>query len=308
MLVVVVVVLVLASGGLYLLERERRTPLDEVLSLVPAASLRIGFTDWAQVRQRLHPTRLGTRQGEEAFMSKAFDADLSAASSIDESAAVLQVKYGFSPGTATWEAFAQSRAGAAMVLRMPDSTDLDGVANHLSDLGCETPSSSGGVWRGGADLISSIDSTLSPELQYVVLDRQRHLVVSSDTAAYAAAAAKAATGQAKSLAGSHLADLAGRVRTDASAFLWRGSFACQDLFMAQAAGDDRDDGDRLVRAAGGIDPLDGLVMGVGTGNRLTVALGFESSRGRRGPTCARAPRSSSGPRPGGVGRTPTASG
>ncbi len=281
MLVVVVVVLVLVSGGLFLIKQERRTPLDEALSMVPAGSLRIGFTDWAQVRARLHPTRLGTRAGEADFMSKAFDADLSAASSIDDSAAVLQVKYGFSPGTATWEAYAQSRAGATMVLRMPDSADLDEVADHLSDLGYETPSSSGGVWRGGADLISSIDSSISPELQYLVLDRKRHLVISSDTAAYAASTAKVAAGDAKSLAGSHLAGLAGRVRTDAAAFLWRGGFACQDLSMAQAANSDRDDGDRLVRAAGGIDPLDGLVMGVGTHSRLTVALGFENSRQAR---------------------------
>ena len=106
-------------------------------------------------------------------MSRGYDADLTAASSIDDAAVALHDKYGFSPTNAEWEAFAQSRAGAVMVLQLPGDTDMDEIRANLDRLGYQKPSSDNGVWDGGADLVSGIDPTISPELQYVVVDDRR---------------------------------------------------------------------------------------------------------------------------------------
>ena len=73
-----------------------------------------------------------------------------------------------------------------MVLKLPEGADFDTLAENLRTLGYRKPSEADGVWRGGADLVAGIDPTISPELQYVVLLADQHLVVSSDTSAYAA--------------------------------------------------------------------------------------------------------------------------
>ena len=135
---------------------------------------------------------------------------------IDESGPALQKYFGFSPGNAEWEAYAQSRQGAAMVLRLPDDVSADDVRGRLASAGFKRPASDGGVWRGGADLVSTLDPSISPELQYVVvLD---HLVVSSDSASYARKAAAVASGDGAALAGVDGVDtLSGGVEQPASA-------------------------------------------------------------------------------------------
>ena len=132
-------------------------------------------------------------------MSRGYDADLTAASSIEDAAVALHDKYGFSPTNADWEAYAQSRAGAVMVLQLPGDTDMDGSRTTSTGSATSSPSSDTGVWDGGADLVSGIDPTISPELQYVVVDADDHLVVTSDTRDYAASSAKVVTGDADGL-------------------------------------------------------------------------------------------------------------
>ncbi len=275
---VLVVLAVVVVGGLALVRRLDRTPMQKALDLVPASSLRVGFTDWKQVRAQLRPHGLGSSSGIDAFMSKGYDTDLTAASSINESATALATKYGFSPVNADWEAYAQSRKGAVMVLQMPSGTNMKAIQDNLDKLGYKRPSSDTGVWNGGIDLVAGIDPTITPELQYVVVDADKHLVLSSDTSSYAAVAAKVVTGKAASLGDSSVADLASRTPDTAAAFVWPDDFACTDLSMSQAAGDDRALGDRLVSKAGGIDPLSGLVMSMRPDRTVDVAMAFESSR------------------------------
>jgi hypothetical protein len=274
---VAVMALVLV-GGLAVVRKLDRSSLDEALDLVPASSLRVGFTDWKKVRERLKPKGLVSGVEIRDFISRGYDADLTAASSIDESAAALKAKYGFSPVNADWEAYAQSRKGAVMVLKLSSDADMKAIEDKLDGLGYQKPTSDTGVWDGGVDLVAQIDPTITPELQYVVVDADKHLVLSSDTHAYAASAAKVVTGDADSLGDSDLVHLADRVPDPAAAFLWAGDFACEDLSMSQAANDDQALADRLVKKAGGIDPLSGLVMGMRANRTLDVAMAFESSR------------------------------
>ncbi len=283
-----VLVLSLVAGlvvvGVLVWQRQHRTDLDKALDAVPARSLRVGFTDWGTVRTRLK-ARLDASPDKvaiEAFMSRAYDSDFSAASSVDEAAAALQENYGFGPATAQWEAYAQSRRGAAMVLDVGDDADFDELAGNLRSLGYTRPKDEDGVWRGGADLVAQIDPTITPELQYVVLLADRGLVVSSDNAGYAAEAARAASGDSPSLGDKDgIAALSDRLGHPANALLWSDDFACDDLAMSHADPDDQARAELLVRKAGGVTPLSGLAMAMEPDRTLRVVVHFEDAERAR---------------------------
>jgi hypothetical protein len=276
----VVVAMLLILVGRAVWKDHHRTGLRDALDAVPGSTLRLGFTDWAAVREALDVPEQATPSAKtiEKLTTGAYDSDLSAASSIDESTAALQENFGFSPATVEWEAFAQSRDGATMVVRLPDDLDPDRVTDHLEDLGFTKPSSATGVWKGGIDLVAAIDPTITPELQYVVVLADQHLVVTSDEEAYAKQAAAAAQGDEKSLADvASTRELVEKLDEPAAAMVWSGDFACEDLTMAGADEDAQDEADALVQEAGGVDPLVGLVMAMAPDRALTVAEMFESS-------------------------------
>jgi hypothetical protein len=278
MAVVVAILLVLGVRAVW--QDKHRTGLRDALDVVPRSTLRLAFTDWAAVRRQLHvPDQTHpTAATIEELTSKAYDSDLSSASSIDEATAALQKNFGFSPATVQWEAYAQSRAGATMVVRLPDNVDPGEVTDHLADLGFKKPGSSTGVWKGGIDLVAAIDPTITPELQYVAVLADQHLVVTSDTESYAEQAVAAAKGDKDSM--SDVASTRQLVETmdePAAAMVWSGDFACEDLAMSQADQDSQSQADSLVEAAGGVSPLSGLVMAMAPDRRLTVGELFESS-------------------------------
>jgi hypothetical protein len=283
-LLVAGLVLVLVAGlavvGVVVWKRTHRTQLEAALATVPASSLRVGFTDWSVVRQRLNAELGDTpdRDAVEGFIEKAYDTDYAAVSSIDESAGALQEKFGFGPATAQWEVFAQGRKGATMVLKAPEGTDFGALAGNLRSAGYESPKESDGVWDGGADLVAQIDPTISPEMQYVALLEDRGLIVSSDNAGFAATTAKVASGDADSFSSvAGVSDLEGRLGEPANAMLWGKDFACTDLAMSGADQDAQDEADRRVQQAGGVTPLAGLAMSMQPDRTLRVAAHFEDS-------------------------------
>ena len=301
---VVVLALVVALTGRKLWQDAHRTGLRQALDAVPKATMRLAFTDWAAVRARLDlPTEESPSATTiDALTSRGYDSDLSAASSIDESTAALQEHFGFSPATAQWEAYAQSDEGATMVVRMPDDVDLEKVTDHLDDLGFTKPSDPDGVWQGGIDLVAAIDPTITPELQYVAVLADRHLIVTSDQEAYAKKAARVASGHGDSLADeASTRDLVDKLDEPAAAMLWSRDFACDDLAMSQADEDSQAQADDLVAAAGKITPLSGLVMAMAPDRTLTVAEMFEDSGQARDNLRARA-RLAVGDAPGRGGR------
>jgi hypothetical protein len=282
---VVVAVAVVASLlvvlGVRTWQDRNRTSFSEALDTVPRSTLRLAFTDWAAVRRALDVPTMASPSAAvlEKLTTRAYDVDLSAASSVDESTAALQKYFGFSPATAQWEAYAQSRAGATMVVRMPDDFDMDRVTEHLGDLGFTKPSKDTGVWRGGVDLVAAIDPTITPELQYVAVLADRHLVVTSDRESYAKLAAATALGDRDSLGDLASArDLVDPLAEPAAAMFWSRDFACTDLAMSQADDGDQSRADELVSRAGGVTPLTGLVMAMAADRTLTVAEGFEDDR------------------------------
>ena len=285
--VAVALLAVLAWVGTVAWERAHRTDFQQALGLVPASSLRFDFTDWAAVRARLHVP--AGKASVKRLESRAYNTDLSSASSIDDEGVALERYYGFGPGTADWEAYAQSRKGAVLVLRMPDSTDFDRLAGNLRSIGYHAPKAADGVWRGGVDLVASLDPTLSPEVQYVVLLADQHLVVASDESSYAATAARVAEGNGASLAGlDSVSSMASRLAEPAAAMLWSRDFACRDLAMSQADAGDQRQADQLIAQAGTVSPLSGLTMAMAPDRTLTVAEQFESTDQARENLRARA--------------------
>lgn len=276
--VVVLVVVAAVVVGRVLWERSHRGALQQALDLVPGASLRVAFTDWSDVRRLsgIEPTT--DAQQVQRLMDKAYDSDLGGVSSISESAAALQQHLGFSSGTAVWEAYAQSTQGATMVLRMPDDFDLSRVRDQLSSAGFDKPADADGVWRGGADLVATLDPTITPELQYISVLDDQHLIVTSDTASYAAKAADVAQGDGKSLADEVDTGVLTDPLTDpVAAMVWSRDFACRDLAMSQAADDDQQQAEALVDQAGGVTPMTGLLMALDADRVLHVVEAFESS-------------------------------
>lgn len=270
----------LVVGGRIAWDRTHRSDFERALASVPEGAARISFTDWSAVRRTLHlpSTPDPSRSAVQRLMAKAYDRDFSAASSLNAAAPAVQESFGFSPGNADWEAYAQSTEGAAMVLHLPDDVSFDDLADGLRGLGYAAPDRPTGVWHGGPDLIASIDPLLSPELGYVALLPDRHLVVTSDSAGYAARAAAAAGGDADTAEDlDATAQMASRVGEPASAVVWARDFACRDLAMSKADQADQAEAARLIRQAGQVSPLSGLVMAMGTDRDLTVAEQFESS-------------------------------
>jgi hypothetical protein len=283
-LVIAVLALVLVVGllvvGVVVGKRLSRSHLEQALGSVPASSLRVGFTDWEVVRHRLGADLGDTpdRDSVDGLMLEAYDSDYAAASSIDESAGALQEKFGFGPATAQWEAFAQGRRGAAMVLKVPEGSDFGVLADNLRSAGYGKPKDVDGVWQGGADLVARIDPTITPELQYVVLLERPGLVVSSDNSDYAVTAAKVAAGDAGSFSSVEgVPDMASQLGDPANAMVWGKDFACTDLAMSRADADAQSQAETRVQEAGGVTPLTGFAMAMSPNRTLRVAAHFEDS-------------------------------
>ncbi len=272
----------LIAAGWVTWQRLNRTPLEEAMGLVPASSARVGFTDWDVVRSRLDADLGDTpdREAVEAMIEKAYDSDYAAVSSVDEAAGALQEIYGFGPATAQWEAFAQGSKGAVMVLKVREGSDFGILGDNLRSAGYGKPEEDDGVWEGGADLVSGLDPTITPELQYVVLLEGPGLVVTSDNPDFVASAAEVAAGDARafsSVAG--VGDITGRLGDAANAMVWGRDFACTDLAMSRADEDDQQQAEERVRQAGGVTPLAGLAMSMAPDRTLRVVAHFEDSDG-----------------------------
>lgn len=288
----VAVAIVLAGLGAWRWwQHSHRTALEDAMSAMPADAQRVSFTDWAAVRAALGvPSSAAPAAADVATLTDGgYDRDLTAVSSIDSAIGALQDHFGFSPTTMDWEAYSQSEQGAAMVARMPGDFDLDTVREHLRQAGFTEPSAEDGVWIGGVDLVAALDPSISPELQYVSLLDDRHLIVTSDTEDYAARAADAAAGRGASLGDSARArDLAAKTGEPAAAVLWPGDFVCADLAMSQADEATQGEAESAIAAAGTVTPLSAMALALGPDRELSAIELFEDGDQAKANLSARA--------------------
>jgi len=168
---VAVLLVVAALLGVRWWQSSRSNDFERALALAPADAQRLTWTDWAGVRRELRvDLDADSSRAEVAdFLADAFDADLSPMSALVASTETLHEEYGFSPATLDWELLSQSEAGAAVIMRLPDDTDVAALEDRLADLGYQRPEDDTGVWLGGTDLLAGI-GTLTPELQFLAVD------------------------------------------------------------------------------------------------------------------------------------------
>ena len=284
-LIALVLVVLAAAGGLFAWRLLDKTAYEHAVASMPGATLRATYTDWSQVRSTLDATGLGagssTREVSQ-FLDRAYDADLISTSAVSGSTYAMASRYGFSPLDASWEMYGQARKGAVVAMKLPESADFAGIERNLRTLGYDVPAAGAGaasVWAGSVDLVAQLDPSLTPVLQNVVVLEDEQVVLLSDNAAYASAAADVVRGSEESLAEKTegVTDLADRAGEPVTAVLFASDFACEALSMASADEEDQAAADDLIRQAGGVSPLAGLVMAHQRDRSLVVAMSFESS-------------------------------
>ncbi|MGA8246519.1 MAG: hypothetical protein WB797_06410 [Nocardioides sp.] len=242
----------------------------------PAGTQRLSWTDWAAIRAR-EGADLSARSSVpdvRHFLTRAFDDDLSSTSALVTSTPVLQQRFGFSPASADWELFSQGDQGAVVMLHLP-SSDLEVVADRLTELGYTRPADPTGVWEGGQDLLAEISPSLTPELAYVALDVHDSLVLASDTSAFLSVAVQAVTGGGARVSG--LAPVVGDAGDPLSSEVYSGDYACRALAMAHADAGDQAEARRLVAAAGEVSPYSAFAMSDEPDGSMRVAFEFDDS-------------------------------
>jgi hypothetical protein len=276
-----VVALVVAGGIVWWRHHDKHTSFAWAVDHAPGGAQRLSWTDWAAVRAHEHADlSTGSSAAElRHFLDRAYDDDLSSASTLVTSASVLQQRYGFSPASADWELFSQSDQGAVVMLHLPSSVDLDDVADHLRELGYQAPSDPDGVWQGGADLLARISPALSGELQYVALDPHDSLVLTSDSSAFLQVAADAVRGHGATATGlDSVVDDAGE---PLAAEVYSGDYACGALAMAHAGSADQAQGRELLAAAGQVNPYSAFAMSDEPDGTVRVGFQFDSDAAAR---------------------------
>jgi hypothetical protein len=293
---VVALVAVAAVVGTRWWRDAHRTGLERAASYAPGDAQRLSWTDWAAVRDDVGARLDAASSGDEVrgFLDDAYDADLSSASALVQSAPVLQAHFGFSPATAESELFSQSDQGAVVILTMPDDTDFDAIGDQLEESGFTRPADDDGVWQGGDTLLPSIGSDLTPELQYVALDRDDHLVLTSDAADYLQ---QTVDGLGEGDLPDGMQETLEASGEPLTAVVYAGDYTCSALAMGQADAADQAEADQLVAEAGEVNPVTGFAMSVQPGGHVRVALSFENDDQARTNADSRAALAA-GPAPG----------
>lgn len=279
-----------------------RTRLERALESVPASSERFSWTDWSAVRAALGTSVDADSSAEQVttFLEQAYDRDLTATTSLDDSGPAMQTTLGFSPASLDWELFAQGTEGAMIAMGLPDGYDVKALRERLRTLGYSAPARADGIWNAGTDLVSRLgDGSLTPELAAVQIDEDEHVLYASDQAAYLDRRAKGARGERDD----EVTRAAAAVGDPLGALLLDGDRACTELAMSEADEADKIRGSELVKEAGGVHPLTGFAIATERGGGVRVALTFEHDDQARADADSRS-QLAAGPAPGQGGTFP----
>ena len=257
------------------------TGLQQAVRLLPPGTLRVSYTDWPEVVAEAKGSGITASSKDRAiedFLGRAYDKDLTASSSLVDSFTALGRAYGVTPADAEWEVYGQSRDGSVAILKLKDGVSLDDLRSAIAGLGYQTPTggaSSDGTWVGTPEIVAAQSPILTPQQQNLAVIGDERLFVMSDQPEYVDTAVSTITGSADDLSSvsgvSDLVDIAG---TPVEAEMWTRDFACEDLAMSQADASDQDTAAALTAEAGGVHPLDGLVMAQQPSGSLTLGMAF----------------------------------
>ncbi len=306
-LIAVGVVLLLVAAGIVAWVVTTRGDDDDAgrlataVAMAPEGSARLGWTDWSGVRKELDVDLSAASRTREVrgFLDAGFNADLTSTSALVASAPVLQERYGFSPATVDWELFAQSEEGAIVLIGLPTSVDLDQLEDTLEGIGYQRPSDADGVWVGGSDLLINL-GTVTQELAFLTLDRDRRVLAASDEAETVEAWRDDQRGADLD---DSIADVTTAVDASLSASIYSGAYACAELAMTQADDPDRVRAADLIAQAGEVNPLHAFAIASLPGGDVRVAMAFENEAQARTNADTRS-KLAAGPAPGQGGAFP----
>jgi hypothetical protein len=259
------------------------TTFEQAAAYAPSDAERLSWTDWSAVRKQVG-----------SDLDAAYDADLSSASALVQSAPVLESKFGFSPANADWELFSQSTEGAVVIVKLPTGDAVDAVGDDLEDAGFTRPKDDDGVWMGGDTLLPEIGDNLTPELQYVALDADQGLVLTSDSDDYLQ---QFVDGLGDEEISGPMRSVVAASGEPLTAAVYDGHNVCSKLAMSQADADDQAAADRLVDEAGTVDPLTAYAMSVQPGGDVRAVMAFADDEQARTNADSRAVLAA-GPAPG----------
>ncbi|WP_183092513.1 hypothetical protein [Nocardioides stalactiti] len=275
--------------------------LAGAVALAPESSTRLGWTDWAGLREELDDSDLdaasSTREVD-GFLTAGFDADLTSTSALVSSAPVLHAQFGFSPATIDWELFAQGEEGAIILMGLPDPSAAGDVEDALEEVGYQQPNEDDGVWIGGPDLLATIGN-LSQELAFITVDRERGVIAASDESETLESWRDEERGDADDA----LAEVTDDVEGALAASIYDGDYACVALAMTEADDVDRTRAAELLDEAGEIHPMRAFAIAARPGGDVRVAMAFETEDQARTNADTRA-RLAAGPAPGQGGAFP----
>jgi hypothetical protein len=281
---VAVVLVLLVAAGVLVWSRLSTTPFEEAVERLPSGVMRAAYTDWDAVEGSVPGSDLSASSSAEdmdAFLARAFDKDLTTASALSDSFVGLAENYDITPLDATWEIYGQAEDGAVDVLKLSEDVDLDALEERFEEMGYEPPSDgagSDGVWEGTPELVAGLDEPLTSLQMNVAVVTSERLLLMGDLPSYLRTAISVIKGESDSLASvdgvPELVDTADRTTV---ALMWVGDFACADLAMSQADPTDTSEGEGLVEEAGGVHPLNGLVMAQQSDSTMAVGMVFETS-------------------------------
>ena len=271
------------------------------MALAPKASARLGWIDWAGIREELDAdlSAASSTKDVERFLNDGFDADLTSPSALVSSAPVLQTDFGFSPATIDWELFAQSDEGAILMIGMPKSLDLDKIEDQLVDVGYQQPSLDDDVWIGGPDLLAQIGG-LSQELAFITIDRDKRVLAASDESSTLETWRDDRRGEDLD---DSIADVTAVEEGALSASIYSADYACVALSMTQADDADRTRAAELISQAGDINPYSAYAIAGLPGGDVRVAMAFDSEEQARTNADTRS-QLAAGPAPGQGGSFP----
>ncbi len=266
------------AGGYWVSGRvgDTRSSLTSALDSVPADTLVAGFTDWANIRERLDVGDASTASGRATLNDDAALRDLSTRSVIGRFVEEMHTSFGWSVANLDWEVFGQAADGAAMVGRFDSSVSLADVRGALRKLGYIAD---GRVWSSSKSTPTTGD--LSSALASIAIVPGKRLVVAADRRSYVMTVLRTIDRDAPSLLSvSAASEVAEALAGSDAALIQSGPFACSGATLERQSADVQAQATAAIARAGNL--ADFTFAGRGLTDisthkqQLKFAMGFDS--------------------------------
>lgn len=255
--------------------------VEQALATLPQQTLVANFTDWGAIRDRLGPgvSSAAPESQRRTLLSRAYDDDFTTTSVLNVFDQDMASTYGWTVLDSEWEMYGQGRGSSVEVVRMRDGFDFAAAQAALTRLGYADPDDHG-VQVVDDQGLAAIAPGLTPQLTAIALLPDRHLIVTSDRAAYAGLTVDTAEGHRGSLLGqgevAHMA--AGLADTSVSALMDVGSYACVAAGFGQADPGEQELARERINASGGVSRTNGLTRSIDRSSALTVVMDFPTDQ------------------------------